>query len=287
MIFERLAIIGVGLIGGSLALALKEAGLVGEVVGYSRSAAARQEALDLGIIDVAADDLATAVAGADGVFVAVPMGAMGQVFAEIAPHLSANAVVTDGGSVKVPVIEAAAAALGDNLSQFVAGHPIAGTEKSGPSAAFASLYQRHQVILTPTASTATRTIEVVRTMWEAVGATVVEMQPAQHDTVLAATSHLPHVLAFNLVDVLAQGQDGTDVLRYAAGGFRDFSRIASGDPVMWRDICVSNRDAMLTLLAEYRTGLDKISAAIAAEDDDYLLSVFQSAKTARDNRFTE
>lgn len=287
MIFERLAIIGVGLIGGSLALALKEAGLVGEVVGYSRSAAARQEALDLGIIDVAADDLATAVAGADGVFVAVPMGAMGQVFAEIAPHLSANAVVTDGGSVKAPVIEAAAAALGDKLSQFVAGHPIAGTEKSGPSAAFASLYQRHQVILTPTASTATRTIEVVRTMWEAVGATVVEMQPAQHDTVLAATSHLPHVLAFNLVDVLAQGQDGTDVLRYAAGGFRDFSRIASGDPVMWRDICVSNRDAMLTLLAEYRTGLDKISAAIAAEDDDYLLSVFQSAKTARDNRFTE
>ena len=287
MIFERLCIIGVGLIGGSLSLALKQAGQVGEVVGYARSADTRQQALNLGVIDIAAENVTDAVRGADGVFLAVPMGAMASVLGEIAPHLSATAVITDGGSVKSPVVEAAALALGDKAGQFVAGHPIAGTEKSGPAAAFATLYEEHQVILTPTDKTNMAAIQTVRAMWEAVGAVVTEMEVAHHDAVLAATSHLPHVLAFNLVDILAQQDDCQDVLRYAAGGFRDFSRIASSDPVMWRDICVNNRDAMLGLLTEYQAGLDKIAAAIKSADEDYLLSVFERAKSARDTRFTK
>ena len=150
-----------------------------------------------------------------------------------------------------------------------------------------TLLQQHQVILTPLNETDVAALETTRTMWEAAGAEVTDMGVAQHDTVLAATSHLPHVLAFNLVDVLAQHDDCQNVLRYAAGGFRDFSRIASSDPVMWKDICLSNRAAILALLAEYRTGLDKITSAIAADDEDYLLSVFESAKMARDTRFTE
>ncbi len=287
MIFERLCIIGVGLIGGSLSLALKQAGQVGEVVGYARASETRQQALDLGIVDVVADNLADAVRGADGVFLAVPMGAMASVLAGIAPHISDGAVITDGGSVKAPVVAAARAGLGDKFKQFVPGHPIAGTEKSGPSAAFATLYQQHQVILTPLDETDTDALRTTRAMWEAVGAEVTEMGVQQHDAVLAATSHLPHVLAFNLVDVLAQHDECQNVLRYAAGGFRDFSRIASSDPLMWRDICVSNRTAILALLAEYRAGLDKISAAIEADDEDYLLSVFERAKAARDARFTE
>jgi prephenate dehydrogenase len=287
MIFERLCIIGVGLIGGSLSLALKQAGQVGEVVGYARTAETRQQALDLGIIDVAADTLAEAVRDADGIFIAVPMGAMESVLADIAPHISDKVVMTDGGSVKTPVVKAAYAELGDKVQRFVPGHPIAGTEKSGPNSAFATLYQQHQVILTLLTDTADDAVVTVRAMWEAVGAVVTEMDPTQHDAVLAATSHLPHVLAFNLVDVLAQHDDCQKVLRYAAGGFRDFSRIASSDPVMWRDICISNRDAMLALLTEYRAGLETISAAIASGDEDYLLSVFERAKAARDTRFTE
>ncbi len=287
MIFERLCIIGVGLIGGSLSLALKQAGQVGEVVGYARSADTRQQALELGVIDVAAVCLADAVRDADGVFIAVPMGAMAAVLAEIAPHIAEHAVITDGGSVKAHVVTAAQAALGDKYVQFIPGHPIAGTEKSGPEAAFSTLYQQQHVILTPSADSNESALTTVRAMWEAVGGVVTEMDAAQHDAVLAATSHLPHVLAFNLVDVLAQHDDCQNVLRYAAGGFRDFSRIASSDPVMWRDICLSNRAAMLALLAEYRTGLDKISAAIEVDDADYLLSVFESAKLARDTRFTE
>ena len=284
---KQLAVIGVGLIGGSLALALKKAGQVAHVVGYARSADAREEALQLGIIDEAATSIADAVKHADMVFVAVPMGAMQSVFTEIAAHLKPGAIITDGGSAKQQVIQAATVTLGEHLGNFVAGHPIAGTEKSGPSAAFAELYEAHRVVLTPTPQTATEAVQSVQEMWQHTGAEVFIMDVQQHDIVLAATSHLPHVLAFNLVGMLAQRDDCEEVLRYAAGGFRDFSRIASSDAVMWRDICFGNRQAILELLRQYRSDLDKIEAAILNDDGDYLIEFFSRAKRARDSRFAE
>lgn len=284
---KHLSIIGVGLIGGSLALALKKAGVVEQVTGYARSAAVREEALALGIIDNAADTMAEAVADADVVFVAVPMGAMQSVFEQMAPHLKPQTIITDGGSAKQQVVDAARSALGKAFERFVPGHPIAGTEKSGPSAAFAELYQQHRVVLTPVAETDRAALEKVHNMWRQVGADVFEMTIEHHDSILAATSHLPHLLAFNLVNLLAQREDCNEVLRYAAGGFRDFSRIASSDAVMWRDICLGNRGAILELLQQYRNGLDLIEKAIREDDGNYLIDIFGRAKQARDSRFAE
>lgn len=284
---KRLAIIGVGLIGGSLSLALKKAGQVGEVVGYARTESVRQEALDLGVIDRAASSIADAVQDADIIFLAVPMGAMASVLTELAPHLNDKMIVTDGGSAKAQVVAAARDALGERFSQFVAGHPIAGTEKSGPSAAFATLYNNHRVVLTPVAETNSQSLEKVRAMWQVTGAEVVDMAVEHHDKVLAATSHLPHLLAFNLVGMLAKSADCDEVLRFAAGGFRDFSRIASSDPVMWRDICLSNSSAILDLLNDYRRGLDSLEKAIMNNDGDRLVDEFKRAKQARDTRFAE
>lgn len=284
---KHLAIIGVGLIGGSLALALKKAGLVEQVTGYSRSETARDEALALGIIDKAAETLAEAVMDADMVFVAVPMGAMPSVFEQIAPHLKPQAIITDGASAKQQVVDAARQTLGAQFERFVPGHPIAGTEKSGPSAAFAELYQQRRVVLTPLAETDLSVLEQVREMWQKAGADVFVMNVEHHDLVLAATSHLPHILAFNLVDMLARRDDCDEVLRYAAGGFRDFSRIASSDAVMWRDICLGNRSAILDLLQQYRSGLDHIEKAIREGNGDYLMDIFGRAKRARDTRFMD
>ena len=282
---NRLAIIGIGLIGGSLSLALKQAGQVKHVVGYARNEATRERALSLGIIDTAAASIEAAVAEADVILLAVPIGAMASVLAEMAPHLTDNMIITDAGSTKAGVVKAASDILGNSISQFVPGHPIAGTEKSGPSAAFATLYQDHKVILTPMKQTDTTAVEAVKMMWQQTGAEVTEMTVEHHDLVLAATSHLPHLLSFNLVGLLAQNEDVDEVLRYAAGGFRDFSRIASSDPVMWRDICLSNHDAILTLLQQYQQQLTEIEQAIQKQDGDYLMTLFQSAKTARDTRF--
>jgi len=284
---NQLAIIGVGLIGGSLSLALKKAGVVNEVIGYSRTAAVRQQALDLGVIDVAAESIAEAVKNADMVFLAVPMAAMEPVLIELAEHVKNDAIITDGGSAKAQVVAAAKAALADKFSQFVPGHPIAGTERSGPEAAFATLYQDHRVVLTPVEETNGDALAAVREMWQATGAEVLDMDVEHHDVVLAATSHLPHVLAFNLVGMLAERDDCDEVLRYAAGGFRDFSRIASSDAVMWRDICLTNKDAILGLLHQYHQDLNKIEAAIENQDGDYLIEVFERAKQARDTRFNE
>lgn len=284
---NRLAVIGVGLIGGSLALALKSKGAVNEVIGYSRNHEARQQALSLGIIDRAADSIAEAVADADVVFVAVPMGAMATVFSEMSEHIRSEAIITDGGSAKAQVVTAAREALGDKFKQFVPGHPIAGTEKSGPAAAFATLYENHRIVLTPVSDTDAAATAKIKMMWQLTGAEVFEMDVEHHDTVLAATSHLPHVLAFNLVGMLAQRDDCDEVLRYAAGGFRDFSRIASSDAVMWRDICLGNKQAILDLLDEFHQGINKIEQAIKEADGDYLVEVFARAKKARDSRFAD
>jgi len=279
---ERLCIIGVGLIGGSLARALRVAGAVGEIVGASRNAEHLQRAVDLGVIDRFDTDISTAVQGADMVFLSVPLGAMRKVFELIKTSLAANAVVTDGGSAKGCVVSDVEAVWGEMPAWFVPGHPIAGTERSGVEASFAELYQGKRVILTPTASTAADALQRVRAMWEAAGAVVNEMEVRHHDEVLAATSHLPHVLAFTLVESLARMSEQREIFEYAAGGFRDFTRIASSDPVMWRDICLANRDAVLAMVEHFSSDLDVLTDAIRSRDADAILKIFSAAKSARD-----
>ena len=279
---ERLAIIGVGLIGGSLALALRQGGACREVVGCGRNQANLDRAVALGVIDRYTHDPAEAVAGADMVLVAVPLGAMRAVFAAMRPGLSPETVVTDAGSAKASVVLDAQAAWGELPAGFVPGHPIAGTEQSGVEAAFPTLYQGRRVILTPLATSDEEAVARVRAMWETAGAVVESMSVAHHDEVLAATSHLPHMLAFGLVDSLARMRDNDEIFRYAAGGFRDFTRIASSDPVMWRDICLANRPALLDMLARYKEDLRLIEDAIEAADGEALLEIFTRAKAARD-----
>ena len=279
---ERLCIIGVGLIGGSLARALREAAYVKEIVGSSRSAENLQRAVDLGVIDRYDTAPSRAVEGADLVFVSVPLGAMATVFASIKDALAEGAVVTDGGSAKASVVEDVKKAVGRLPAWFVAGHPIAGTEQSGVEASFPDLYKGRRVILTPSAETDVEAVKKVRAMWEAAGASVNEMDVAHHDEVLAATSHLPHMLAFALVESLARMSEQREIFEYAAGGFRDFTRIASSDPVMWRDICLANRDALLVMVERFKNDLDDLTAAIRSQDAHRILQIFQDAKAARD-----
>lgn len=279
---RRLCIIGVGLIGGSLARALRAQDAVGEVVGCSRSTEHLQQAVELGVIDRFDTDPAAAVAGADLVLVAVPMGAMEAVFRRIKPHLAADAVVTDVGSAKGAVVDAAQKAFSGVPANLVPGHPIAGTERSGVAASFAQLFQQRRVILTPLAHTAAAAVEQVRGMWETAGAEVVEMGVEHHDRVLAATSHLPHILAYATVDSLARLHEHDEIFQYAAGGFRDFTRIASSNPVMWRDICIANRAALGPMLAAFAEEMNELAARIGSGDGEQLLAIFERAKAARD-----
>ena len=279
---ERLCVIGVGLIGGSLARALRDAGHVREIVGASRNPVHLQRAVELGVIDRFDTDLASAVQGADMIFVSVPLGAMGAVFRSIRDALTDGAVVTDGGSVKASVVADISEAIGEIPSWFVPGHPIAGTEQSGVDASFSELYKDRRVILTPLTETDATAVSRVRAMWEAVGATVSEMDVKHHDEVLAATSHLPHILAYTLVESLARMSEQREIFEYAAGGFRDFTRIASSDPVMWRDICLANGEAVLNMLERFNRDLASLSEAIRASDGDRILQIFSEAKSARD-----
>lgn len=279
---ERLTIIGVGLIGGSLARALKLKSAVKEVTGASHSIQHLQRARELGVIDKAEVDLGASVKDADIVVVAVPVGAMESVFEDIAPHLSDNTILTDVGSTKGSVVEAAKKVFGKLPENFIPGHPIAGTEKSGVEASFAELFEKRRVILTPTETSSSDAVAKVRDMWQQAGAIVTETSVAHHDEVLAATSHLPHLLAFALVDTLATMDDKQEIFDYAAGGFRDFTRIASSDPVMWHDICVHNEPALLKMLDRFETDLDKLREAIARNDGDYIMKIFTRAKAARD-----
>jgi len=279
---NRLTIIGVGLIGGSLALALRQAGYVGEIIGTSRREPHLQQAKELGVIDGYELDMARAVAGADMVFISVPLGAMQAVFEAIKPAVNDDTIITDGGSAKGCVVRDAEAVFGKLPAGLVPGHPIAGTEQSGVAAAFPELYRDRRVILTPLDTTSPEALASVRAMWQAAGAQVEEMSVRHHDEVLAATSHLPHMLAFGLVDSLARMKDNDEIFRYAAGGFRDFTRIASSDPVMWRDICLYNRDAVLKMTQSYHRDLDEMMQAIEQGDGDTLLDIFSRAKAARD-----
>lgn len=279
--FDRVAVIGLGLIGGSFALALREQGLVKELVAGSRSRRTLDQGLALGVVDRVEQDLAAAVEGADLVFLAVPVSAMESVMQAMAPGLSRKTLITDGGSVKGAVIAAAASAIPQHLSRFVPAHPIAGAEKSGVTAARADLYRDHRVILTPAADTDPAACQAVRMMWTELEAEVLEMAPDEHDRVLAETSHLPHGLAFSLVDTLARQGDSLDIFRYAAGGFRDFTRIASSDPVMWHDIFHENRDAVVASLDLFQQGLGQFREAVAKGDSEALMGIMTRANSAR------
>ncbi|GAB3682664.1 prephenate dehydrogenase [Salinisphaera aquimarina] len=279
---QHVAIIGLGLIGGSIARGLRVAGGAASIVGCVATTEDAKRAVELGIVDEATTDLGKAVAGADLVVVAVPVGAMADVFADLARAMPAAAVITDVGSVKMAVITAAREQLGARIGRFVPGHPIAGTEHSGLEAGFGALYEDRRVILTPTPETDRDAFAAVEALWRALGARVTEMDAAHHDEVLAATSHLPHVLAFALVDTLARMAERTEIFEYAAGGFADFTRIASSDPALWSDIVSANRDAVLPVLDRYIGDLEALRGAIAGRDGAMLTSAFGRAKQARD-----
>ena len=279
---RRLAVIGVGLIGGSLAQALREANAVGEVVGCGRGKANLEKAVELGVIDRYTHDVGEAVEGADMIFLAVPLGAMEGAFRAMQGRLAPDAVITDGGSVKGSVVEDAKKAFGSVPVNLVPGHPIAGTEHNGVEAAFATLYQNRRVILTPSAETDPDALKRVDAMWRLAGAEVTHMDVEHHDEVLAATSHLPHMLAYSLVDALARMKENDEIFRYAAGGFRDFTRIASSNPVMWRDICLSNREALGQMLERFADELTGLSQTLRDGDGEHLLEIFERAKAARD-----
>jgi prephenate dehydrogenase len=266
MKFERLAVIGCGLMGGSFALALKQAGLVTHVAGFSASESTRQKALDLGVIDAACGSAAQAVDGADLVLLAVPVGATEEALRSIAPHLANNALLMDVGSTKSDVVAAARAALGERLPCFVPAHPIAGKEKAGVEHAEAALYQACITILTPLPENTLSQISKAQQIWEAVGSHVHTMSAQQHDTTFAAVSHLPHLLAFAYMQGLAAQHDGAQHVSFAGPGFRDFSRIAASDPAIWRDILLSNRAEVLTQVAHFKQALSAFESALHDKD---------------------
>jgi len=279
---DTVCIIGTGLIGGSLALAIRQAGFCKEIVGAGRTEATLVKAVELGVVDRYDTSISNAAEDADIVVVCVPLGSMHAVFEQINAAEIENTIITDAGSAKQSVIDDAGFVFGAGFRNFVPGHPIAGTEQSGVSAAFPELYQNRRVILTPTENTSVDALEKVRAMWQSAGAEVETMSAEHHDLVLAGTSHLPHLLAFGLVDCLNNLEDVDEIFRFAAGGFRDFTRIASSDPIMWRDICLSNRDQVMMMMRRYSKEMEKIYRALEAGDGEKLREIFERAKQARD-----
>ncbi|HEU4351128.1 MAG TPA: prephenate dehydrogenase/arogenate dehydrogenase family protein [Burkholderiales bacterium] len=273
----RLAVIGVGLIGGSFALALKQAKQVSHVVGVGRNAANLKTALERGIIDSIASDAGVAARGADLVLVATPVGQFGDVFSALR---DARALITDGGSTKRDVIAAARKALGPGISRFVPAHPIAGAEKSGAAAASADLFKDKRVVLTPVEENSHDSISKVEQAWKACGARVNRMNAEEHDAVLATVSHLPHLLAYALVHEVADRDNSRELFSFAAGGFRDFTRIASSHPEMWRDICVANRDRLLDELSRFSSKLEQVRKLL--DNPGELEKLFAEARDARD-----
>ena len=279
---SKLVVVGVGLIGGSFAMALRQGRMVSEVVGMGRSAARLDEALNLGVIDRKATEWADALRGADFVFIATPVGQMESIMGALAPYLDVNTLITDGGSTKQNVVAAAYRQLGPRISRFVPSHPIAGAERSGVGAATAGLYRGKRVVMTPLAENRREAVARVRDLWEACGARVIDMAPEEHDRVFAAVSHLPHLLAFGLVHDLAQRYNAQQLFGFAASGFRDFTRIAGSHPEMWRDICVANREALLVEIDLYLAELARLRELVSKADGARLEVVFERARKARD-----
>jgi prephenate dehydrogenase len=278
---QKIVIVGVGLIGGSFALALKRAGAVREVVGLERSPAALERALALGIIDSIAASPEAALKGADLVLLAAPVAQTSAILAAIAPFLESATIVTDAGSTKADVVAAARAALNGKIGQFVPGHPIAGRETNGPEAAIADLYVGKKAVLTPLPENRVEDVARVAHAWQQAGAIVHELTPEEHDRVFAAVSHLPHVLAFALVDDIANKPHAALLFQYAASGFRDFTRIAGSSAEMWRDISLANRDALLGELDAYLAQLTALRGHLAAGDGAALEAVYANARRAR------
>jgi len=281
----KLALIGVGLIGGSAAAAWRSDGAVGSVTGFDVDSAAAERGRARGVIDAVAGSIAEAVSGADLVLVAVPVLSMRGVFDEIALHCPTHAVVTDVGSTKLSVIDAAhaafAASSSSSMARFVPGHPIAGRELPGVDFADAQLFRNKLVITTPASQTNAEAVALVESLWQSAGARVVRMDPAEHDRIFAAVSHLPHLLAFGLVASIASEADGDRKLEFAGAGFRDFTRIAASSPVMWRDVCMANRGTLSVELQRYRDLLDQLQHAIDAGDSGFLERTFALASDAR------
>lgn len=280
--FRKIVIFGAGLIGGSFALALKKANAVGEVVGFGRRAAILEQARQLGILDRIGTDLAE-LNDADIVLLATPVGQMAGLMARISPYLGVRTLVTDSGSTKGDVVAAAQTHLGDKLPQFIPAHPIAGAEKTGPEAALADLFADRKVVLTPLPENPPEAVARVRKAWELCGATVSELSPQQHDEVFAAVSHLPHLLSFALVHDIARRDNRELLLAFAASGFRDFTRIAASSPEMWRDICMSNREALMRELLQYTHELHALYRALEQNDAAALEAIFGEARKVRSN----
>jgi prephenate dehydrogenase len=279
---DKVVVCGVGLIGGSFALAQKSVLAVRRIVGIGRTPQPLIQARELGVIDDIATDWASALKGADLVLLGMPVGQMPAVMQSLVAHLEPQTVVTDGGSTKSDVVAAARVAFGDKIAQFVPGHPIAGAEKSGVAAATAELYRDKRVVLTPLPENAPAAITRVRTAWEQCGAKVSELTAEDHDRVFAAVSHLPHLLAFALVHDFAQRKNSDQLFGFAAGGFRDFTRIASSHPEMWRDICVANRTALIAELDAYQAELMRTRVLLASADATGLEQMFSAARDRRD-----
>jgi len=277
----KLALIGVGLIGGSLAAALRAAGAADAVVGFDSDASALQAGRQAGILTDTANSAADAARGADLVVIATPVGAMRATFAEIAPALARDAIVTDVGSTKASVLADARATLGRSFTRFVPAHPIAGGERPGVQHADGALFRDRHLITTPVADTDAVVLARVEALWRVAGAHVQRMSADEHDRVFAAVSHLPHVLAFALVDMIARSPRADACLALAGAGFRDFTRIAASSPRMWRDICIANRVALSAELHGYRAQLEQLQKAIDAGDGDALQACFEAAAAAR------
>ncbi|PLX85125.1 MAG: prephenate dehydrogenase/arogenate dehydrogenase family protein [Desulfuromonas sp.] len=281
-LIPKLAVIGVGLIGGSLALSLKSAGAVGEVIGIGRGLPNLEKALELGVVDRITRDPGEGVGDADLVFLATPVLTLPEMAAAVLPRMKPGAVLTDGGSVKKSVVAAIEPLVPEGV-HFVPGHPIAGTEKSGAEAAFATLYQNRRCILTPTERTDRNALALVHRVWETAGSEVVVMDVDKHDRVLAAISHLPHMVAYSLVNAMGSyDRYEENILEYSAGGFRDFTRIASSDPTMWRDIAMTNRDALVEMMERFETTFAELKEDVRSGDGSRLFEFFLRSKKSRD-----
>ena len=281
-IYDRVALIGLGLIASSMAHAMKQFGLVGEIVGYAKTEETRRVALEIGICDRVFGSAAEAVQGADLVVLAVPVGAMAEIAAEIGPHLAQGACVTDVGSVKQAVIAAVGPHIPEGVA-FVPAHPLAGTEHSGPRSGFATLFQNRWCLLTPTEQSTPEAIQRLRRLWEAMGSNVDEMDAPHHDLVLAVVSHTPHLIAYTMVGVAdhLRRVSNSEVIKYSASGFRDFTRIAASDPTMWRDVFLTNKEATLDILGRFTEELFVLQRAIRMGDGDQLHAYFTRTRAIR------
>jgi cyclohexadieny/prephenate dehydrogenase len=282
--FEKVCIVGLGLIGGSIGLAIKRSNISNQITGYARSNSTLERAIELGLVDSVKDNLKDAVNNSDLVILATPLSTFRELVEEMNPFLKKGCIITDTGSAKLTVIEDLKDILPNGV-EFVPGHPIAGTEESGPDAGFAELFDNRWCILTPTEDNSSNAVDLVKDFWESIGSKVEIMDPMHHDKVLAITSHIPHLIAFNIVGTANNLANVTEkeVVKYSAGGFRDFTRIAASDPKMWSDIFTYNSDAVLEMLDLFSNDLAKLKAAVIKKDSDLLFSNFEKTREVRKN----